>query len=169
MGSSFISTGSGWSSQMAKRAFSCHFVMSMKSGVPRESCHMSCDHSLSDRTYRRPPLFSCLLCPLSLFCNQCRQKRTQGTRWAQSSTPSQTELLATIANADAVAVAAAPRVSLLPAPLVTAPANDDIKIVLPPSPPPPAKTKRKRKRKKAAAAAAAQAAAQAEARRRRRR
>ena len=47
MGSSFISTGSGWPSQMAKRTFSCHFVMSMKSGAPRESCHMSCDLSLS--------------------------------------------------------------------------------------------------------------------------
>ncbi len=38
--------------------------------------------------------------------------------------------------------AAAPRVSLLPAPLVAAPANNEIRIVLPP---PPAKTKRKRK------------------------
>ncbi len=69
----------------------------------------------------------------------------------------------------AITVAAAPRVSLSPAPLVTAPANDDIKIVLPPPPPPPAKMKRKKKRKKATAAAAVQAAAQAEARRRRRR
>jgi len=32
---------------MAERTFSCHFVMSMKSGAPRESCHMSCDLSLS--------------------------------------------------------------------------------------------------------------------------
>jgi len=44
--------------------------------------------------------------------------------------------------------AAAPRVSLSPAPLIAAPANDDIEIVLPP-PLPPEKTKRKRKRKKA--------------------
>jgi hypothetical protein len=49
---------------------------------------------------------------------------------------------------DANAVTAAPRVSLLPAPLIAAPADDDIEIVLPP-PPPPEKTKRKRKRKKA--------------------
>ncbi len=62
-------------------------------------------------------------------------------------------------NADAatVAVAAAPRVWLSPAPLVAAPANDDIEIVLPPPPPPPAKTKRKRKKAKAAAAAQAEA------------
>jgi hypothetical protein len=49
-------------------------------------------------------------------------------------------------NADnADAVAAAPRVSLSPAPLIAAPADDDIEIVLPP-PPPPEKTKRKRKK-----------------------
>jgi hypothetical protein len=42
-------------------------------------------------------------------------------------------------------VAAAPRVSLSPAPLIAAPANDDIKIVLPP-PPPLEGTKRKRKK-----------------------
>jgi hypothetical protein len=41
--------------------------------------------------------------------------------------------------------AAAPRVSLLPAPLIAAPADDDIEIVLPP-PLPPEKTKRKRKK-----------------------
>ena len=72
MGSSFISTGSGWPSQTAKRAFSCHFVMSMKSGAPRESCHMGCDLSPTipyNRTYRRPPLFCCLLFPSSLFCD----------------------------------------------------------------------------------------------------
>jgi hypothetical protein len=40
---------------------------------------------------------------------------------------------------------AAPRVSLSLAPLIAAPADDDIGIVLPP-PPPPAKTKRKRKK-----------------------
>jgi len=49
------------------------------------------------------------------------------------------------ADADADAVAAATRVSLLPAPLVAAPADDDIGIVLPPSQP-PVKTKRKRKK-----------------------
>jgi len=30
MGYSFISTGSGWPSQMAKRTFSCHFVLAWK-------------------------------------------------------------------------------------------------------------------------------------------
>jgi len=49
------------------------------------------------------------------------------------------------ANANADTVAAAPHISLSLAPLVAAPADDDIKIVLPP-PPPPAKTKRKRKK-----------------------
>ena len=34
--------------------------MSQKDGAPRESCHMSCA-SLSDQTYRRPPLPSSLL------------------------------------------------------------------------------------------------------------
>jgi hypothetical protein len=46
---------------------------------------------------------------------------------------------------DANAIAAAPRVSLSPAPLIAAPADDDIEIVLPP-PPPPEKMKRKRKK-----------------------
>ncbi len=50
------------------------------------------------------------------------------------------------ADADAGTVAAAPRISLLPALLVAAPANDDIKIVLPPPLPRPAKTKKKRKK-----------------------
>jgi hypothetical protein len=49
------------------------------------------------------------------------------------------------ANADAVVIAAAPCVLLLPAPLVPAPAGNEIKIILPP-PPPPAKTKKKRKK-----------------------
>ena len=41
---------------MAKRIFSCHFVMSMKSGVPREIWHMSCDLSLSSvRLSNLPP------------------------------------------------------------------------------------------------------------------
>ena len=42
MGSSFISTGSGWPSHSSSWSFSCHSEMSQKDGAPRESCHMSC-------------------------------------------------------------------------------------------------------------------------------
>jgi hypothetical protein len=67
MGSSFISTGSGWPSQTAKRAFSCHFVMSMKSGAPRESCHICCDLSL----YLRSNLSTAALPSSLVFFAHC--------------------------------------------------------------------------------------------------
>ena len=44
MGSSFISTGSGWPSHSSSWSFSCHSeIMSQKDGASRESSHMRCD------------------------------------------------------------------------------------------------------------------------------